>query len=205
MDLSLDSTQKLIQESARDFVRNACGRDALVKLDKDPARIPADLWGKLAGLGWAGMAIPETYGGTGNSLTDVAVLFEELGAGPLPGPLFSSGGLCARILVEAASEAQKKEWLPRIASGERVFALATTETRYGWSAETIALAPKREGTGYLLTGTKLFVHDAAFATDLLVTVRAPEGVSLLHVDAKAAGGAGRPPGGIFAAMGGGGV
>ena len=41
MDLSLDSTQQLIQESARDFVRNACGRDVLVKLDRDPAGIPA--------------------------------------------------------------------------------------------------------------------------------------------------------------------
>src|SRR5215467_5722240 len=99
MDLSLDSTQQMIQESARDFVRNACGRDTLVKLDKEPARIPDDLWSRLAGLGWAGMAIPEEYGGTGNSLTDVAVLFEELGAGPVPGPLFSSGVLCARILV----------------------------------------------------------------------------------------------------------
>jgi alkylation response protein AidB-like acyl-CoA dehydrogenase len=200
MDLSLDSTQQLIQESARDFVRNACGRDALVKLDRDPATIPKELWGKLAELGWAGMAIPEAYGGTGNSLTDVAVLFEELGAGPVPGPLFSSGVLCARILLEAGSEAQKKEWLPQIASGGRVFALAQTEARYGWSPETVALAPQREGTGYLLTGTKVFVHDAAYATDLLVTVRAQAGVSLLRVDAKAPGVAIRPLEGFLAGM-----
>ena len=200
MDLSLDSTQQLIQESARDFVRNACGRDALVKLDKEPARIPADLWGKLAGLGWAGMAIPEAYGGTGNSLTDVAVLFEELGTGPVPGPLFSSGVLCARILVEAASEAQKKEWLPQIASGERVFALAQTEARYGWSQDAVALAGKNEGTGYVLTGTKVFVHDAAFASDLLVTVRSPGGISLLRVDANAPGVAIRPLEGFLAGM-----
>jgi alkylation response protein AidB-like acyl-CoA dehydrogenase len=52
------------------------------------------------------MAIPEAYGGTGNALTDVAVLFEELGAGPVPGPLFSSGVLCARLVLEGASDAQ---------------------------------------------------------------------------------------------------
>jgi acyl-CoA dehydrogenase len=200
MDLSLDSTQQLIQESTRDFVRNACGRDVLVKLDRDPAGIPATLWSKQAELGWAGMAIPEQYGGTGNSLTDVAVLFEELGAGPVPGPLFSSGVLCARILVEAASAAQKKAWLPQIAGGERVFALALTEARYGWSPESIALAPKREGTGFVLTGTKLFVHDAAFATDLLVMVRTQGGESLLRVDAKAAGVAIRPLEGFLAGM-----
>jgi len=200
MDLSLDSTQQLIQESTRDFVRNACGRDALVKLDRDPTGIPANLWSKVAGLGWAGMAIPEPYGGTGNSLTDVAVLFEELGAGPMPGPLFSSGVLCARILVEAASDAQKKAWLPQIASGERIFALAMTETRYGWTPERIALTPRREGAGFVLTGTKVFVHDAMFATDLLVMVRTQGGESLMRVDAKAAGVAIRPLEGFLTGM-----
>jgi alkylation response protein AidB-like acyl-CoA dehydrogenase len=117
------------------------------------------------------MAIPEHYGGTGNSLTDVAVLFEELGAGPVPGPLFSSGVLCARLLVEAASEAQKKEWLPQIASGERVFALPLTEARYGWSPESISLAPRRDGTGFLLTRNQVFVR-RALRRDLLVMVRA---------------------------------
>ena len=188
MDLSLDSTQQLIQESAREFVRDACGRDVLVKLDRDPASIMGSLWGKLAGLGWAGMAIPEQYGGTGNSLTDVAVLFEELGAGPVPGPLFSSGVLCARLFVETATEAQKRAWLPRIASGERVFALALTEARYGWSQDAIGLAATRDGSGFRVTGMKLFVHDAAYATDLLLMVRGPGGgTCLLRIDAKAPG------------------
>ena len=201
MDLSLDSTQTLIQESAREFVRDDCGRDVLVKLDRDPAGITGSLWKKLAGLGWAGMAIPEQYGGTGNSLTDVAVLFEELGAGPVPGPLFSSAVLCARMLVEAATEDQKQAWLPRIASGERVFALALTEAHYGWSSDAIGLAAKRDGSRYLVTGTKLFVHDATFATDLLVAVRAPGGgVSLLRIDAKAPGVAIRALDGFLAGM-----
>jgi len=202
MELSLDSTQQLIQESARDLVRGACGRDVLVKLDRDPAGIPDRLWGKLAELGWPGMAIPERYGGTGNSLTDVAVLFEELGAGPVPGPLFSSAVLCARMMMEAATEEQKQAWLPRIASGERVFALALTEARYGWSPEHIALAPRREGSGFRITGTKLFVHDAMFATDLLVMVRSPggAGTSLLRIDARAPGVAIRPLEGFLTGM-----
>jgi alkylation response protein AidB-like acyl-CoA dehydrogenase len=202
MDLSLDSTQQLIQESARDLVRGACGRDVLVKLDRDPAGISGELWGKLSELGWPGMLIPERYGGTGNCLTDVAVLFEELGAGPVPGPLFSSAVLCARILAEAATETQKKAWLPRIASGERIFALALTEARYGWSPDRIALTPRRDGGGFLVTGTKLFVHDAMFATDLLVVVRSPSGTgtSLLRMDAKAPGVAIRPLEGFLTGM-----
>jgi len=135
------------------------------------------------------MAIPEQYGGSGNSLTDVAVLFEELGAGPVPGPLFSSAVLCARILLEAGSEDMKKTWLPQIASGKRVFALAMTEAQYGWSAGTIRLKAKKDGKHFLLSGTKLFVHDAQFATDLLVVAgtEGGKGLSLFRVDAKEAG------------------
>ena len=189
MDLSLNDTQQLIQNSARDFVRGSCSRDVLLKLDRDPAALMTTLWPQMAELGWAGMAIPEQYGGTGNSLTDVAVLFEELGCGPVPGPLFSSAVLCARILMEAGSDDLKNMWLPRIASGERVFALALTESQYAWSADGVRATAKRAGSDYTLAGTKVFVHDAIFATDLLVAARVEggKGVSVLRVDAKATG------------------
>jgi len=189
MDLSLDETQQLIQESARDFVRADCNKDVLLALDRRPQRMMDGLWQKMAQLGWTGMAIPEVYGGTGNAMTDVAVLFEELGTGPVPGPLFSSAVLGARILLEAASDGQKKAWLPQVASGARVLALAATEAQYGWAPEQIRLAARRDGGGYRLTGAKLFVHDAALATDLLVLARIDggAGISLLRVDAKAPG------------------
>ncbi len=189
MDLSLNDTQQLIQDSARDFVRGACGRDVLLKFDRDPAAMMDGLWRQMSELGWTGMAIPEQYGGTGNAMTDVAVLFEELGTGPVPAPLFSSAVLCARILLEAAGESTKKAWLPRIASGERVFALALTEAQYGWSADGIRLTARSEGADFLLTGTKVFVHDALYATDLLVAARIENeaGVSLFRVDARAPG------------------
>ena len=189
MDLSLNDTQRLIQDSARDFVHGACSRDALLKFDRDPAALMNGLWRPMSELGWTGMAIPEQYGGTGNSLTDVAVLFEELGTGPVPGPLFSSAVLCARILLEAAGEGAKKTWLPKIASGERVFALALTEAQYGWSADTIRLMARKAGADFLLSGAKVFVHDAQYATDLLVSARieGSAGVNVFRVDARAPG------------------
>ena len=189
MDLSLNDTQLLIQDSVRDFVRGACGRDALLKLDREPAAMRDGLWRQMSELGWTGMAIPESYGGTGNSLTDVAVLFEELGTGPVPGPLFSSAVLCARILLEAAAESTRQCWLPRIASGERVFALALTEAQYGWSADSIRLEATQVGNDFRLAGAKLFVHDAQYASDLLVAARVEggAGVSLFRVDAAARG------------------
>ncbi len=202
MDLSLNDTQQLIQDSARDFVRGACSRDALLKLDRDPAGLNA-IWKQMAELGWTGMAIPEQYGGTGNSMTDVAVLFEELGTGPVPGPLFSSAVLCARILLEAAGDDMKTAWLPRIAGGERIFALALTEAQYGWSAGNIRLTAKPSGKGFTLSGAKVFVHDALHATDFLVAART-EGsmvISLMRVDAKAAGVSVRNLDGFLAGIG----
>lgn len=187
MDLSLTDTQLLIQDSTRDAVRNDFDKDTLLKLDRQPAPITDELWNKASQLGWMGMAIPEAYGGTENSLTDVAVLFEELGRGPVPGPFFSSGVLGALIVLHAASEAQKAAWLPKIATGERIVALAYTEKRYGWSPDHVAMTAKADGGDFVLDGTKLFVHDAASATDLLVAARTASGFSLLRVDAKADG------------------
>ncbi len=200
MDLSLNDTQQLIQDSARDFVRGACNRDLLLKLDRNPATLMDVLWKPMSALGWTGMAIAEEYGGTGNSMTDVAVLFEELGVGPVPGPLFSSAVLCARMLLETASDAMKQAWLPRIASGERVFALALTETTYGWSAESIRVNAQGDGKDFVLSGTKVFVHDAFYATDLLVAARVDDGIGLIRIDAKAAGVAVRALDGFIAGM-----
>lgn len=189
MDLSLDETQQLIQESARGFVESDCNRDVLLDLDRKPGKMMDGIWQKMAGLGWTGMAIPEAFGGTGNAMTDVAVLFEELGTGPVPGPLFSSAILCARLLLEAGTDAQKDEWLPQVAAGTRVLALAATEAQYGWTSDRIRLTARRDGGGYRLSGTKLFVHDAAVATDLLVLARAEgsTGISLFRIDAAAPG------------------
>ncbi len=194
MDLSLSETQQLIQESARDFVRNDCSKDKLAEFDKQQAPVNADLWRKMAQLGWMGMVIPEEYGGTGNTMTDVAVLFEELGRGPVPGPMLSSAVLGASILLEAGSAEQKKSWLPEVAAGERILALAVTEAQYGWSPGHIQMTARKQGGDYTLTGTKLFVQDAASATDLLVLVRAEDGdgILMLRVDAKSAGVSIRP-------------
>src|SRR5688572_5315118 len=178
MDLSLNDTQQLIQDSARDFVRGACKRDVLLELDRNPAVMKDRIWREMAALGWTGMAIPEAYGGTGNPLTDVAVL-------------------CARIVAEAAGEETKQAWLPRIASGERVFALAFTEAQYGWSANHVRLTAKPENGGYRVTGTKVYVHDAFYATDLLVAARVDNGLRLLRVDANAPGVKVRPLAGFL--------
>jgi len=124
------------------------------------------------------------------SLTDAAVLFEELGRGPVPGPFFSSGVLGALTVLEAATEAQRRAILPRVARGETVVTVAITEPNASWGPHGVTLTPQRGGDRYRLDGVKLFVSDATAATHLVVAVRtgdSPGDLSLLLVDAAAPG------------------
>ena len=107
----------------------------------------ADIWQKASEIGWLGMLAAEEYGGSGSSLTDAAVVYEQLGAGPLSGPFFSSGVLGALIVSEAGSEEQKRRWLPNIAAGREIVTLALTEPEYGWGPESVRTRAQPDGFG----------------------------------------------------------
>ena len=120
MDLSLTENQELLKSTAREFIELECPKDVLLEMEPSETGVTDQTWQKAAEIGWLGMIVPEEYGGIGSSLTDAAVVFEQLGAGPLSGPFFSSGVLGASIVLEAASGAQKRELLPRVADGQEV-------------------------------------------------------------------------------------
>ena len=96
-------------------------------LDDETALATAS-YKKMAELGWMGIAIPEQFGGQGMSYVDLAVLLEEMGRALVPGPFFASVCMAAPVVLEAGSDAQKKEILTGIASGERNATLAYTES-----------------------------------------------------------------------------
>jgi alkylation response protein AidB-like acyl-CoA dehydrogenase len=190
MDLSLTETQQLIRDSALDFLSREATRDDIVAASTDQPRHTTSMWRTPAELGWLGMAIPERFGGAEASLTDVAVLYEALGSGPLPGPHFSSGVLAPLILRELGTEDQQAEYLPRLATGDLIATLAFGEPDWGWGPEAVQLRAERSADGFVLNGTKLFVFDAADADLLLVAVRsgdATEAISLLAVPTTSEG------------------
>ena len=189
MDLSLTEEQELLRSTARDFMQRECPKEMLLEFDESDVGCSEDVWQKASDIGWLGMLVPDEYGGAGSSLTDAAVLYEQLGAGPLTGPFFSSGVLGALIVAEAGTDEQKQRWLPNIASGREVVSLALTEPDYGWESSSIQMRAQPTDSGYALSGTKLFVHDATSATTLICAVRGrgQEGVTLLMVDARAPG------------------
>ena len=88
MDLSLSPDQELIRNTAKEFVSQEFSKDTILDLDLTESGFNKDLWNSVSEIGWLGILIPEQYGGSENSLTDAAVLFEELGKAPVPGPFF---------------------------------------------------------------------------------------------------------------------
>jgi len=193
MDLSLTPNQEMLRNSAREFIQRDCPKEVLLDLESTETGYTEDLWDKVTTIGWPGILIPEAYGGVGGSLTDTAVIFEEMGRGPLPGPYFSSGVLCALMVLEAGTEEQKRRVLPQVAAGHQTLALAVTEPDYGWGPEHVRVRPTMRNGTYVLNGTKLFAHDALAATHLICAVRTEDsqdpaqGISLLVVDTQSPG------------------
>jgi len=185
MDLSLNEHQRMLAQSVRSFMERRAPRSKIVALQRSELGYEPETWKTIAELGWLGLLIPERYGGGGASLTDAAVLYQEFGRGPLPGPFFSSSVLSALVLLEAGTEEQRRRFLPAIARGEQIFSVAITEPARSWGPQGIALTAERHGDRYRLNGVKLFVSDAVAATHLIVAVRtgpALNATSLLVID-----------------------
>ncbi len=195
MDLSLTEEQEMLKNSTRDFVQRECPKKTLIALDKTDTGFSPETWKKAAELGWLGMLVPEKYGGGGTCLTDVAVLFEELGRAPISGPFFSSGVLSNLIVLEAGTEEQKQQILPTICNGKRIVTLALSEPdpAYGWGPESVRMTAEPKNGGFVLNGVKLFVYDAVGANHFICAVRTAQGsspaqgISLLMVDKRLPG------------------
>jgi alkylation response protein AidB-like acyl-CoA dehydrogenase len=188
MDLRLTETQEMFKKVADEFVKAEAPSHVLVQWFREKKTFLPELFAKAAGLGWLGMIIPEKYGGAEASFTDCAVLFEELGRGPLPGPFFSSGVLGSLIVLEGASEEQKGSLLPAICSGQSIAIPAITDRGVHWGPEAVETKLTGTSGGFVLDGTKRFVYDAEGATSFICAARSDKGgIALVLVEREAAG------------------
>ena len=172
MDLSLDENQELLKRSAREFVQRECPKEVLLELEADISGHSPRLWREMARMGWLGVIIPPEHGGVGGSLTDAGVLLQELGRGPVPGPLFSTAVLGALLVLEGARPDQSAEVLPAIARGEWSMALAAVGPEGRWGSEEVGGSAQRVSGGYVLSGVYPFVHDAMAATHFVCATQA---------------------------------
>ena len=190
MNLDFSEEQEMLREMVRSLCTEHAGIDVVRAMEDDPTGYPADLWKQLGEVELLGILIPEEFGGAGMNMLDAAVVYEELGRSLAPSPHFVSCVLAAGAILEAGDEEQKKEWLPRLASGDAIISPAWLEPGNGYGPKGVQLRAQAEGDEFVLTGTKLHCLFASSASRLLVLARTGEGLSdidLFLVDPEAAG------------------
>ena len=190
MDLGLSEAQQMLKNSAQEFLEAECPDTYVREMEDDERGYTAEMWQKLAEQGWLGLIIPEKYGGVELEFQDLIILLEEMGRHMLPGPYFSTEAMGGMSIMEAGTEDQKQEYLPRIAEGQIIVTLALNEPSGRWDAEGIQLTADKSGDGYVLNGTKLFVPNAHVSDNLVVAARTGEedtDISLFIVSSQAKG------------------
>jgi alkylation response protein AidB-like acyl-CoA dehydrogenase len=176
MNFGLTEEQIILKKTARDFLDKECPRSVVRQMATDEKGYSPQLWQKMAALGWLGLAFPARYGGGDGSFLDLVALVEEMGRALVPGPFFATVILSGMYLFEAGNEAQKEEFLPRIAAGDTILTLALNEPSSGYDAGSIAVEAVPDQGNYLINGTKLFVPYAPVATYLLCVTRTSKAV-----------------------------
>jgi alkylation response protein AidB-like acyl-CoA dehydrogenase len=194
MPLVLNEEQRLLKETAREFLASNAPVDALRKLrdNKDKTGYCQNTWQKMAELGWAGITIPQAYGGLEFGALGLGAIIEESGRTLAASPLLATVALCANIIELASNENQKQQYLPEIASGKISLALALEESVHH-NPSNIALTAEKQDSGFLLSGKKCFVVDGHSADYLIVVARTSDrvndrnGISLFIVDPATSG------------------
>lgn len=188
MDLKLNDDQNMMKKVAADFLKAEAPSHVIPDwYQKKNVFIPA-LYKKAADVGWLGMTVPDEFGGGGTSATDCAVVFEELGRGPLPGPYFSSGVLAAHLLLEGSSAEQKKSLLPKICDGSAIVIPALSDDSIQFGPRSVQTRLVSSGAGFALNGTKRYVFDGEAASHFICAARTERGdVTLVVVDRNAPG------------------
>jgi len=190
VDFGFSEEQEMLRRSARALLEKECPSAVVRKVMADERGFDPALWKKMAELGWLGLVIPEEYGGGGLSYVDLVLIMEEMGRVVLPSP-FIWTVMFAEAIKRSGNDHQKSSLLTRIVSGEVIATIAYLEPSAVWSADGIAMTARKEGTRYVLDGTKLFVNDGHLADYILLAARTGEagnrGITLFALETKQGG------------------
>jgi alkylation response protein AidB-like acyl-CoA dehydrogenase len=196
MDFDESEQTTLLRDTLRRFLDRELPRELAREMDRD-AKYPREAWRKLCELGITGLTVPEAYGGSGIDVLSAIVVIEELArrGTSLAGPFIHCAFYGGMNMVENGSEAQKREYLPRLARGEILFAYGLSEPDVGGdlasAAVTATLTP--DGRKVVVNGTKRWCTGARIADVIYTLVRSGakedryRNLSLLLVPANSPG------------------
>ncbi|MBI2856911.1 MAG: acyl-CoA dehydrogenase family protein, partial [Chloroflexi bacterium] len=178
MDFALTEEQKMFQTMVRDFATRELAPEA-AKRDEE-AIFPAAAFRKMGELGLLGAAFPEEYGGSGGDVVQQVILAEEVckveaGVGT---SVLASLSLCAYPTYKFGNEETKRQYIPDLAQGKKIGCFALTEPGAGSDATAIQTTASKDGDGYVLNGSKIFITNGSEAD--VVTVFATLDKTLKH-------------------------
>jgi len=194
MAFVLTEEQVMLRDMAAQFFNEQVPVANLRALrDKEDDRgYDPSVWQQAVELGFAGILIPEAYGGTGFGPVGMGLVMEQAGRTLAATPLFASSILSAGLIMELGDDAQKQEFLPQIASGDLLMAVAIDEGNHHHPLGVQTRASEENGA-FVLSGEKNFVLDGHIANKLLVVARTSgqdgdtSGLSVFVVDPNASG------------------
>lgn len=187
LDLEFTEEQQMLREAISGLCDAKASLESVRALENDPTGYAADFWSNLAELGVVGALVPTEYGGSGMSMIDTVVAYEEFGRSLAPSPHLVSAVIGAGVLARAGNDAQRSTWLPGIASGETIVSPAWLEPDNSSGPSGVQLTATATDGGHRLNGIKRHVFFAEAATVLIVLARTDDGIDLFLVDPKAPG------------------
>ncbi len=189
MDMELTEEQQALQTTARSFLSSECPLSVAREMESSEDCFSRELWKKMADLGWLGLPHSEDVGGSGMGNVELVVLTKEMGRALCPSPYIQTVILAGLAIAAAGSDEQRQRLLPSIISGETVIAFALQEENTFYDARSVrATATAKDGDGYELNGTKMFVEFASAADKVLVVARTggeppdSDGLALFLID-----------------------
>lgn len=171
MDFKLNDMQAEFKATARKFFTEKCTLEHLKSWEKEPSNFSTSLYAEIAELGFAGLVIPEQYGGFGGGLMDLALIVEETGNAMLQSPLLPTVAYGITPILQFGTEAQKQQLLPKIADGSVTVTAAISEPQAHYNLAFVEATAVTEGDHYNVNGKKLFVPFANSVDYFLIIVR----------------------------------
>jgi len=196
VNFGFSDEQDQLQSAVADFLKNETPTTFARQMADSADGMTDAVWRNMAQLGWLGLTVPESHGGSGLGCLDLAIVVEEMGGVALPGPYFSTVALTLPSILRFGSDQDRDRYCAPIAEGRLRATVAWAESSGVWGTSDLTCRAATETDGFVLNGDKLFVPDAGSADVIFVVAGAEEGVGLFAVPRDCAGVAIEPMRGI---------
>jgi len=193
MNFDLTEEQEMIVDAVQKFVANDSPVERFRKLRDHETGWEKSVWKAMGEYGWLGVEVPEELGGYGGTFVDVALILEQLGRGLVPEPYIASVVLAGGLLTKFGTDAQREAFLAPMIAGDTSLAVAYSERQSRYDLADCRTTAKKQGDGWVLDGTKVWVQNGHAADQIIVTARTSganideAGISLFIVDGNADG------------------